>query len=250
MGKNVALNTALPLLEGDLAVFSDDDVFPRPDWLVRLRAAADSRPSCAMFGGRILPHWEIPPPSWVEWVNKAAVFALSPPVLTDGPIDPGLIFGPNMVVRAEHFYAGLRFDETVGPCGTNYAMGSESQLLWHLQQRGHEAWFVNDAIVEHFIRAQQLDLSWVLKRAVRLGRGQLRMRMTQEPESINPYLGLPPIVLFKILVRAIRVALYKILRMERQHFIARWEFNLYRGYLVEAYHLRRNHSTRPEPAPR
>ena len=31
MGKNVALNTGLTHLEGDLAVFTDDDVFPNPD---------------------------------------------------------------------------------------------------------------------------------------------------------------------------------------------------------------------------
>src|SRR2546429_408124 len=44
-GKNAALNAGLPFVEGDLVVFSDDDAFPRPDWLVQLRTAADTQPA-------------------------------------------------------------------------------------------------------------------------------------------------------------------------------------------------------------
>ena len=43
-GKNAALNSGLRHLEGDLAVFTDDDVVPQEDWLVQLRAAADRQP--------------------------------------------------------------------------------------------------------------------------------------------------------------------------------------------------------------
>ena len=44
LGKNCALNAGLPLVEGDLAVFTDDDVFPFADWLVELRRTADCQP--------------------------------------------------------------------------------------------------------------------------------------------------------------------------------------------------------------
>src|SRR5215471_5623735 len=36
-GKNAALNAGLDHVEGDLVVFTDDDVLARPDWLVELR---------------------------------------------------------------------------------------------------------------------------------------------------------------------------------------------------------------------
>src|SRR5262245_6019556 len=35
--KNLALNAGLALLEGDLTVLTDDDVFPDANWLVELR---------------------------------------------------------------------------------------------------------------------------------------------------------------------------------------------------------------------
>src|SRR4030043_1542572 len=39
-GKNVALNTGLSHIEGDLTVLSDDDVLPHTNWLKELRLAA------------------------------------------------------------------------------------------------------------------------------------------------------------------------------------------------------------------
>ena len=239
MGKNVALNTALAHLDGDLAVFSDDDTFPRPDWLLLLCNAADRLPEYSMFGGKVIGHWETEPPPWLEWVNQPAVFALSSPALKEGPVAPCNVFGPNMAVRAEFFYSGTRFEESIGPCGSNYAMGSESELLWRLGEQGCKAWHVENAVVEHFIRCYQLDKSWVLKRGIRLGRGQLRMRITEEPEAISPLLGIPPIVLFKILVRALRVVRHSLAPASRQSFTARWEYNLYRGYLIEACQLKK-----------
>src|SRR5690349_24382422 len=63
-GKNAALNTGLRLIDGDLVVLTDDDVFPRAEWLIALREAADNCPDYAIFGGRVLPRWESAPPAW------------------------------------------------------------------------------------------------------------------------------------------------------------------------------------------
>src|SRR5208283_4002272 len=64
LGKNAALNMGLGAVEGDLIVFTDDDVFPNPNWLIQLRSAADTNPEYSIFGGPILPKWEVPPPNW------------------------------------------------------------------------------------------------------------------------------------------------------------------------------------------
>src|SRR5215471_17251091 len=101
LGKNLALNTGLAHLAGDLVVFMDDDAFPHPDWLVRLREAANNHPSFMMFGGVILPRWQAAPPPWVAWLPPAPVFSLTAPQLKDGPIDPGFIYGPNMAIRSQ-----------------------------------------------------------------------------------------------------------------------------------------------------
>jgi glycosyltransferase involved in cell wall biosynthesis len=240
LGKNAALNTGLADLEGDLAVFTDDDVFPHPDWLVRLRAAADAHRSYSMFGGVILPRWESAPPYWLKWAPAGPVFTLTDPLLMEGPTDAGNLFGPNMAIRAEVFKSGTRFDTSIGPRGTNYAMGSESELVERLGRQGHKAWHVQDALVEHFIRDYQTNESWVLRRAVRFGRGQLRLQEAAEPETISSWLGVPPRVFPRMFKRGIRIAKAWLSSNEQELFSARWEFNCLLGHVLEARPLRRD----------
>jgi L-malate glycosyltransferase len=246
LGKNVALNTGLAHLVGDLAVFMDDDAFPHPDWLVRLRDAANDHPSFMMFGGVILPRWEVAPPPWVAWLPSAPVFSLTDPQLKEGPIDPGFIYGPNMAIRAQLFNNGVRFDTSIGPRGPEYPMGGESELLQRLKRQGHKAWHVQGAVVEHFIRDYQLEKPWVLKRAIRFGRGQLRLLIAAQPTAVPSWLGVPPRYLLRMLRRSIRIAAAFLTRSEQRLLVARWEFNYLWGHIVEARHLRRQRSSKAD----
>ena len=198
-GKNQALNTGLKLLEGDLAVFTDDDVFPTADWLVRMRDVANAEPLYSIFGGTVLPRWEMTPPAWIRRVLASSepqgkktyeawmgpVYTLTDPSLEDGPVRPWLVFGPNMAIRTSIFKSGVRFDQAVGPRGSSYPMGSETEILLRLSRQGHRAWFIKEAIVEHFVRKEQLQESWVLRRAV-----PLRSRGTAlgtEPKAMDEH---------------------------------------------------------------
>ena len=110
-GKNAALNAGLPFVEGDLVVFSDDDSFPRRDWLVRLRAAADRHPAFGMFGGVIRPRWQSRPPNWLSNGGPmAAAYTATDPALVEGLVEAGHLFGPNLAIRTEFFDRGYRFD--------------------------------------------------------------------------------------------------------------------------------------------
>ena len=175
-GKNRALNLALPELRGDLAVFTDDDVLPDPDWLLRLRDAADQHPEADLFGGTVLPDWPTPPPAWLS--EQAVEFSVlyAQQRRGSGPCGFADIFGPNMAIRTAIFTAGTRFAEHVGPDGTNplYAMGSETELLRRLEAAGHRGWFQAEARVRHIIRPEQMEEGWILERAFRYGVGEGR----------------------------------------------------------------------------
>ena len=59
-------SVAIPRLEGELAIFADDDVLPQPDWLVRLSEAARAFPDYSIFEGTIIPDWPATTPEWVR----------------------------------------------------------------------------------------------------------------------------------------------------------------------------------------
>jgi glycosyltransferase involved in cell wall biosynthesis len=233
-GKNTALNASLKLVEGDLVVLSDDDAFPHPEWLTQLRKAVDEQPDFAMFGGVVLPRWEKTPPEWVEWVNTAAAYAITNPGLSEGAIDPTEIFGPNMAIRSSIFSDGHRFNTTIGPNGPSYAMGSETEFVVRLGRQGYKAWRVKNAVVEHFIRAEQLEQSWVLDRAVRFGRGQFRLYGPKGRENPVRLGGVPLYLYRKMLKQAALVIAGRVTGQSEVEFRAHWRLNEFRGEVMEA----------------
>ena len=190
-GKNSALNLALPLVQDcELVILTDDDVFPRPDWLRRHWDAALSRPGFDLFAGAIEPRWPGQPPAWIfdRGVDLGVVFAATAG-RRDGPIPASLVWGPNMAIRGRVLRDGHRFAEDIGPDGaTVYAMGSETEFTTRLERHGHRATFVADALVEHLIRPHQLEEAWILARAYRHGLGQ--QRTVSGPGRRRPSLGL------------------------------------------------------------
>lgn len=173
-GKNRALNAALPLLRGDIFVFTDDDVLPDTRWLEELMSAAKRWPEYAIFGGRIVPDRALPFDTSEPMIRSAYVISDDYP--SDTEIRAGRIWGPNMAIRAATFRArAVAFDESIGPAaGKNYAMGSETELLLRLQALGERCMFVPAAVVRHQIRPEQVSLPWLRERCFRAGRGHAR----------------------------------------------------------------------------
>lgn len=233
-GKNSALNAGLGLIEGDLTVLTDDDIIPHPDWLIELRKAADAQPDYSLFGGAVVPRWELPPPPWVQWLEQGPTFALTDPSMTEGPIPPFLVFGPNMVIRAAVFQSGVRFDPSIGPRSSAYPMGSETELMLRLSQCGHKAWHVATAVVEHLIRDYQLRQSWVFKRAIRYGRGQFRLDYARKYRPYPCWFGVPRTFFRQIFDQEKMIIKAWLRSDDRELFSASWRRNFLWGQVVEA----------------
>lgn len=172
-GKNSALNTALSHARGDLYLFTDDDIIPDSAWAKSLLAAAERWPDVELFGGRILPKYpqgeKAPPITDKDFLSIAYVIAdWDLPEGTHSPVTK--IWGPNMMVRRNVFEQGLRFDPAIGPNGSNYVMGSESDFLKRARASGCTELYVPSALVYHQIRPEQLSHKWLFGRAYRLGR--------------------------------------------------------------------------------
>jgi len=236
IGKNHALNMGLHLAEGDLIVFTDDDSFPNPDWLVHLRRVADSQPDFSIFGGPVVPRWQVPPPPWISWVEAGPAFGLNSAGIRGGPIPRGPleesvreILGPNMALRSAVLQRGYHFDVSIGPRGNSYAMGSESELLLRLTQDGEKAWFTREAVVAHLIRKEQMDEKWILKRGVRFGRGMQRLFPVK-------LWGPVPRHLFRDVPKElILIAVAFVTRRHDKLFQARWRLNMLRGKAMESW---------------
>jgi glycosyltransferase involved in cell wall biosynthesis len=239
-GKNRALNAALPRVAGALVVLTDDDATPRADWLVQYARAAAAHPEATLFAGTVLPRWEAPPPAWIlEAVPFGPAFALTGKRHREGAIPPELIFGPNMAVRRAVFDGGVRFDETIGPAGGSYAMGSETELTTRLARAGHKTWFCEAAVVEHFVRRHQLDRAWLLRRAIRYGRGSYRLGVHALGAPERTIFGVPPLTYKRVVGAALATARTALAGGDVARFEARWDLNQAVGEWLEARNMKK-----------
>ena len=185
-GKNRALNTAIPAIEGRLVVVTDDDAIPHAMFLAAWAKFLDSRQDCDLFGGSIEPLFDVPPPKWMLGLKRHFAFMFSERDLPEGPVDPAEIYGPNMAVRTSVFDRGLRFDENLGPnaLDPNYPMGGETEFCRRAASLGARSWFAREPRVYHVVRPDQLESSAWTERAYRTGRGRAH-QMFQRGEILH-----------------------------------------------------------------
>jgi GT2 family glycosyltransferase len=224
-------------LDGDLAVFSDDDSLPETDWLLRLRSAADAHPQYAVFGGRISPAWDVEPDEWIlQWVRMGPVFCVTDPAWDDGPCEPTRVWGPNMALRAEFFRGGYRFDERIGPQGSAvYAMGGETELTLRLTIAERvKCWHCKDARVRHIIPQSKMTRAWILGRAFRMGRCVYRESRQKAAAGLPHVPNHLPIIYRKLIGEVRNVAAASRAADARRVFEARWQLTLWIGCFYEA----------------
>ena len=113
-------------------------------------------------------------------------------------------------------------------------MGSETELTMRLGQQGHKAWHVRGAVVEHFVRKEQLKKAWAVQRAILFGRGQYRLFSPEEASNAKSWAGVPRYLFRRMFKQAILLTAARIRFEEEALFRAHWRLNFLRGKAMEA----------------
>lgn len=108
---------------------------------------------------------------------------------------------PNMAIRSSVFQSGVRFNSFIGPSGSSYQQGRETELILRLARQRHRGWHVHRAVVEHFIREEQLRKAWVMKRVIRYGPGEYRLGHVDAVNSSKTLMGTPRYLVREMLRR-------------------------------------------------
>lgn len=186
-GKNRALNLGLNAVEGGLVIITDDDAIPDRSFLSAWSKYVNGEWEYELFGGSIDLTFDAAPPKWMLQNKSQLNMLFSYRDLPEGPISANEIYGPNMAVRTSVFERGFRFDENIGPNGSDalYPMGSEAEFCCRIERGGVKAWFAEEPRVRHIVRGHQLERSYWAKRSYRHGRGeaQRRRKTGQDPPA-------------------------------------------------------------------
>jgi glycosyltransferase involved in cell wall biosynthesis len=176
-GHSNARNRAIDAANGELIVWSDDDVLVDPEWLASYVSAARRWPEAGYFGGAITPWYECDPPAWVL-PNLARLEGLL--VIRDfGPNERNFSpseqpWGANMAFRLA-VMRRFRFDPNLGRNGDDGILGDETALFKTLRNEGVRGVWIPSASVKHFAPRARLTRKYLWDYFHGVGRTELRM---------------------------------------------------------------------------
>jgi glycosyltransferase involved in cell wall biosynthesis len=174
VGTSNARNRALHESSGEYVLWMDDDILVTSHWLESYVRAFRRWPNADVFGGPIEPLFEGEPPAWIPRVLHEigpvfgrqtlgnAPVALAPDRVSDGP------YGGNFVLRRralpERPFSGL-----LGPIGSRYALGEETEVVRRLLASGLSGWWTPEPLVRHWIPQSSQTLDYVRRWMVACG---------------------------------------------------------------------------------
>ena len=170
-GLSHARNRGIQESHGELIAFTDDDVMVKPDWLWNLTSRL-SDGEWTGAGGRIVPTWEKPLPSWLS------AHEIEPFVSFDAGAEPGRLdkppFGANMAFKKEmfHKYGGFRTD--LGRTGGDLIDSEDTEFGRRLLSAGELLWYEPSAVVYHPVVENRIQKSYFLSWWFGHGRADVR----------------------------------------------------------------------------
>jgi glycosyltransferase involved in cell wall biosynthesis len=210
-GLSNARNSAIGVAQGELLLWTDDDVLVAPDWLSEYVAAARAWPASSFFGGTIDPWFAVEPPTWIRRHMQRldtywAVRQLGEVVR---PLEPGEFpFGANVAFRTD-VLRRYGFDPGLGNKGWGKTGGDDIDVMERMIAAGEAGVWVGTARVRHYIPAERLTARYVWR--ISYGQGQWRVRKGEMDEcSGTLLLGAPRWLFRKYLEARLRSLLFAV----------------------------------------
>jgi len=192
-GQNCARNRALEQVNlGEIVAFTDDDIYPRSDWLKAIISASEKWPGYSVFGGKIYIIWpDIKIPQWAHSSQiKSFAFAEHDYGNSECSYQPILgkyPFSGNFWVRRRIFADGRRFDDGVAWAPKNQILATETKLLSELWHDGYKFLYCPESVVGHRITEKQLSIRYLIKRSYSAGRGVVHTESLCREELLNKH---------------------------------------------------------------
>ena len=162
-GQVFARNCAIRAAEGDLLIWTDDDVIVGDDWLIEYVSAATGQPGYSFWGGPIRPMFESPEPAWItdNWEKLSGCFAerklgKESFDLTADRLPYGANFAIRTPVQKKHLFA-----ENLGRTNASVMGEDETSLMRRLLKIGLKGSWLPNCVVDHMIDSSRMTTEFI-----------------------------------------------------------------------------------------
>jgi glycosyltransferase involved in cell wall biosynthesis len=171
-GLHVGRHLGLKEADSDILVYADDDIEAFDTWLEGVGDSFQDE-AVVLVGGKCLPKFEIPPPSWLmkQWQNapegNRSIGYLSILDLGDRvKVNPPAIFGCNYAIRKDTLIKVGGFHPDAMPINLLKFRGDgESWVNRVISQRGLKSVYNPKASIYHYIPKERMTPDYFYKRA-------------------------------------------------------------------------------------
>ena len=234
-GLSYGRNAGIEAARSDLIVFCDDDVEVSPTWVRANYDAAQKFPDADYIGGKVMPIWSGPLPSWVR--NTMAPFALS--MLGDEPFaacpeKPHCLVGASLAVRRRALAkAGLFSIETQRVKNT---IGSTEDFDWQQKVWAYGGHGVYDPSIACATEIPMNRLKKSYHRRWHLGHGKFNAISGRPPwDSPRRFLGVPVFMYRQAIEAALAWAKFSLRRDQAEAFERQMQLMFYIGFFKQRW---------------
>ncbi|MGE0885197.1 MAG: glycosyltransferase family 2 protein [Blastocatellales bacterium] len=139
-GLSRARNAGLKAVNGEIIVFTDDDVLVMENWLDEIHREFAGDPNLFVLGGRVLLAR--------DGLQDVAVYADEERREYRFPNGGGVAMGANMAFRREVFDRIGKFDVRLG-AGTFFAGGEDIEFFYRAMKAGYKMVYAPNVLVHH-----------------------------------------------------------------------------------------------------
>jgi len=197
-GKSYAIEKGIAQAQGDLVLFSDDDVIPNKTWLTSYQQASEQQTEYSVFLGQIRPYWLTKAPDWlIRLSDEGRVCGCTPIKRVAGPASFTWAKGANLCVR-KVVLDKISFRDDLWIAGENSAGGEDTDFAKKASENGFKLWFVPKAAVQHIIKPHEMSLRGIWIRYFRIGRSIAALNPEDKFQGVLIF-GYPRWVIFKVI---------------------------------------------------
>lgn len=179
-GLSAARNEGAEAADGEIVVFTDDDVITDDDWLSELCRIYDAEPATGV-GGLVEPLWPSSRPRYLpqefDWLVGVTHYPIS---TIDSPTEMRNTFGCNISFRRDEFLSAGGFREDLGKQGGQPLQGEEAEATERIDG---SFWYVPSARVRHRVEPHQLRPMYLLRRSFWQGYSKAALNRNQTEEA-------------------------------------------------------------------